>query len=86
MAVMTDPQRAECNAEFMREISDARQACNGLTKADILAAVNALDQYLSDNAAAINSALPLPFRTSASTALKARLMKAVITKRYLTGA
>ena len=47
---------------------------------------NALDDFLVTNAAAINSAIPLPARTSLTTAQKARLLRWVVTYRFIKGA
>jgi len=85
MAALSDEDRAELSAEYNREISNERVPC-GITKADIRAAVNALDTFLNDNAAAINSAIPQPARGTLTTAEKARLLKLVITRRYIAGA
>ena len=61
--------------------------CDGglsaLSTADVKAAVAALDQWLEDNAAAANAALPVAFRTAASDRQKALLMSFVIYRRYL---
>lgn len=84
MTIMTDPQRLQCRVDFVQEMMQAAET-TGLIKADLLAAVGGLDQYLSDNAAAINTAIPLPARGALSTVQKVRLMKWVITRRYLNG-
>ena len=68
----------------MRDLSDIREVC-GINKIDLLAAVDAADQWASDNATSFNSALPLPARTTLTTSQKARLLSAVIIKRYTTG-
>lgn len=86
MAVLTAQQRAEVRSDFMQALSAIHEQCTGLTKADLLAAVNGLDDYLNTNAAAINSAIPQPARANLSTAQKARLLNLVVTKRYITGA
>lgn len=86
MAQMSDADRAACNAEYMRELSNAREALGGVTKADLRAAVNGLDAYLDANAAAINNAIPQPARAALTTAQKARLLMFVVARRYLTGA
>jgi hypothetical protein len=85
MAVMTDPQRAALAADLMRAISNDREACPVL-KAQLRAAVDAADTWASDNAASYNTALPAPFRTSASAAQKSRLLEAVIIRRRAVGA
>lgn len=86
MAVLSDSDRAATLGDYLRELSAERVAVSGLTKADVRAAVNALDDFLNNNAAAINSAIPQPARTNLTAAQKARLLMFVIRKRYLTGA
>lgn len=53
-----------------------------ILKTDFRAAVDAMDNFLDDNAATINSALPLPYRTAATNPQKAALLAAVALKRY----
>ena len=84
MAVLSDPARIEVWAESMRDMSSAAESV-GITKADLRAAVNALDDYLNTNATAINTAIPLPARTALTSPQKARLMMLVIRRRYLDG-
>lgn len=79
MAVLSDPDRALVHGSFMH---DETAALAGMLKGDILAAVNALDSFFDTNAAAINSAIPLPARTALTTAQKSRLVRYVIAKRY----
>lgn len=85
MAVLSDADRAAAWADWMRDVSGAREAC-AFTKAQGRAAFDAMDQWFSGNAATLNSALPVAFRTNATTAQKARLLMAVIRQRYLKGA
>lgn len=78
MAVLTDQQRAEVWAEFMR-----RRLCPGsILKADLRAAVNAVDDWVEANAAAFNTALPQPFRGAATAEQKAALLSYVALKRF----
>ena len=84
MAVMIDADRLETWAEFMRELSAERDPLP-LTKADLRAAVNALDLFLSDNAASLNSAIPQPARGALTVSQKARLLMFVVRKRYIKG-
>lgn len=84
MATMTTTDRAAVHADFMRDLSRILEPC-GVLKADLRAAVDALDQFLSDNAATINTAIPQPARGGLTTVQKARLLMFVIQRRYLTG-
>lgn len=83
MAVLSDAKRLECWAEFMREDLGTLGA---LTKADLRAALNALDDFLNSNAATINAAIPQPARSALTTSQKARLLMFVVRKRYVEGA
>lgn len=81
MAVLADADRKEVWAEFMR----APDGTLALTKAELRAAVDALDNYFNTNAAAINTAIPQPARGALSTAQKAKLAKVVLAQRYIKG-
>ena len=81
MAVLSDADRHDVTAKYMQDNLDVFT----LTKADLRAAVNALDDYFHANAAAINALLPLPARTALSQPQKAHLMTLVIAQRYLKG-
>lgn len=83
MAIQTDPQRAAGTAQYQRE--NTALLASGLTKAELRAAYNALDQFLSDNATAINNALPVAARTGLTITQKALLLVRVIADRYLNG-
>ena len=79
MAVLTNQDRFDLWAEYMR---DAAVGIIGvMTKADLRAAVNAVDDWVSTNAAAFNSALPLPARTSLTQQQKTLLFCWVALRR-----
>ena len=82
MAALSTADRIECRGEYLRTEATAI----GLTKAEIQAAVDALDQWFSDNASTINTAIPQPARGALSTSQKARLIAAILYKRYVKGA
>lgn len=84
MAVLADQDRFDAWADYMR---DARiGAMAALTKPQLRAALDALDDYISANAAAINSAIPQPARGALTASQKALLLEYVINKRYVKGA
>lgn len=85
MANLTDGERFSVWAEFMSDVSRDREAC-GINKADLRAAVDAIDSWINSNASSLNSAIPQPARGSLTMTQKARLLKLVINRRYLTGA
>lgn len=80
MAVLSDAARAEVTAEWQRANEDFIGA---ITKADLRAAINGIDQYLSDNASAMNTAIPQPARGVLTTKQKALVLTAVVAKRYI---
>ena len=84
MAVLSDNDRAEAWAELMR-LGGSFGASGSLTKADLRAAINGIDQYISDNAAAINSAIPQPARGVLNAAQKNYLVELVARKRRERG-
>lgn len=86
MAVLSAADREAIAVEFGVALSAAHEAVGAIAKADLRAAANALDDFLSTNAAAINSAIPQPARGVLTTAQKARLLQIVITHRYISGA
>jgi len=86
MAVLATQDRIDLWAELMQELSREREVIAGLTKADLKAAVDALDDWLNTNAAAINTAIPQPARANLTTSQKARLLARIIHKRFVKGA
>lgn len=78
MAVLSDQDRATVWAEYMR----AQEGAHALTKADLRAAVDALDAWVDTNAAALNQAIPQPARAALTTKQKAKLFMYVVGQRY----
>lgn len=82
MAVLSDTERFNGTADCMRhEIA----SFGALTKADLRAAFNALDDFMNTNASAINTAIPQPARSQLTTAQKARMLNEVVRRRYIAG-
>jgi hypothetical protein len=65
----------------MRDASSERVALD-LTKTALRAAVDAVDQWVDDNAAAFNAAIPLPARTVLTPKQKAQLLFYVVRRRF----
>ena len=86
MAVMTSGQRATCATSMMADLSRLRTQLGVLTKAELRAAIDAADQWASDNASAYNAALPQPARSVLTAAMKSQLLAAVILARHSNGA
>ncbi len=85
MAVLDEANRREVWAEFMRELSADRENI-GVNKVDLRAAVDALDDFMNTNAAAINNAFPQPAKAQLTTAQKALLLNYVVYRRWIAGA
>ncbi len=83
MAVLTTQNRAEIWSEFQRQNKDA---FGTLDKLDILAAVDALDTHLNTNKAAIIASISEPAASGLSGLQKARLLAAIMQKRFVEGA
>lgn len=78
MAVLTDPDRAAVTADWQRVNLDQL----GVTKAELRAALNAVDDWLEANESALNLAIPQPARAQLTTKQKAHLLMFVIRKKY----
>lgn len=79
MAVLTTQERAEVHRDYMR---DEHETFGAVTKLNLRAVVDALDDFFESNAAAINAAIPQPARGQLSTAQKSRLVRHVLRRRY----
>ena len=81
MAALSDADRHICARRTVyKNFVEAAITAN-LTYDDIKAAADAADAWADANAAAFNTALPVPFRTTATTAQKTVLLAIVILKR-----
>lgn len=83
MAVLSDADRLAIVQQFAADISFARKAFN-LSKPDLRAAVNAIDDWVDANAAAFNTAIPQPARGTLTAKQKAQLLFHVVSKRFDT--
>jgi hypothetical protein len=75
--------QAQINASIGRLVRDAAEAALpfNYSRADITAAINAADQWATDNSVGYNAALPVPFRTTATASQKALLLAYVALRR-----
>lgn len=82
---MTSGQRATVAVSLMAALSQLFEVVTGLSKADFRTAVDATDQWASDNASSYNSALPTAARNALTAPQKARLLAAVVLARHQNG-
>jgi hypothetical protein len=81
MAVLPDAARRALWARFMAENTGPLT----ITKAELRAAVDAIDGYIDANGTAMNQAIPQPARGALSAGQKALLFAWVALRRYEEG-
>ena len=81
MAILPDTDRNNINAELMREQSRKRKSI-AVTKTDLRAAIDAVDQWIEDNKTSYNNAIPQPARAALTADQKALLLQFVTAKRF----
>lgn len=86
MAVMGSTDRTATGALFQSDESLLRDALGAVTKADIQAAIAAVDDWVENNKVSFNNALPTAAKNALSTAQKAKLLLYVVRRRYEVGA
>ena len=79
---LTNEQRKEVWIELQEDWSRTREVLDALTKEDLRAAVDALDDWFDANATAVNTTIPQPARGELATKQKAMLFAFVLLKRY----
>jgi hypothetical protein len=77
---LTQADRRKVWAGVMR-VWSARGESMGFVKADLASAIDAVDQWIDDNAASYNAAIPEVVRTALTPGQKAELLYAVAMKR-----
>lgn len=81
MTVLTTNQRTAIRSDYGHILSESRTAFN-LTKAQLDAAIAAIDDWIEANAASFNSALPIAARNNLTASQKAHLFYLVAQRRY----
>lgn len=81
MAVLSNGERATLWAGIMSKLSSLREPI-GVSKIDGRAAINAVDQWINDNTASFNAAIPEPARSALTIGQKLRMLKVVINRRW----
>jgi len=78
MAVLTEQQRSDAWAELMRKFKGSTV----VTKAQLRAALDAVDDWVDANTTSFNNAIPQPQRSDLNTEQKAQLLMVVVSKRF----
>lgn len=80
MPVLSSDDRAEVSIRYQRRACE-RRAALPLTKAELRAAVDAVDDWWEANQSAYNQAIPQPARSALGAKAKAELLFQVIIRR-----
>jgi len=81
MAILSDADRQRVTNGLMRYWSKLFEPLGSVSKSQLRAAIDATDQWVENNQASFNSALPEPARTELSTAQKTLIFCAVAVMR-----
>jgi len=81
MAVLIDNDRITMMQKFAQDMSGTRTAVS-IVKADLRAAVNAIDDWVEANASAFNTTIPQPARGALTTQQKAKRLWYVVQRRF----
>jgi hypothetical protein len=84
MPALPEEQRQAAWAELMSQWSSDRRPCD-LSKADLRAALDAIDDWANTNAASYNAALPPVARSRLTPGQKAELLHFVVRSRFREG-
>lgn len=82
MTVLNAVSRVEIWVELMRDFSSNGESI-GVTKPELKAAIDALDDFLDGNAATINTAIPHPARDTLTAQQKALMLSYVVLKSLM---
>lgn len=82
MAVLGAGDQAAVYAAFVAELNAAKTETITCVRADLKAAVQAVDAWIDGNAASFNSAIPQPARGALTAKQKARLLRFVVQRRF----
>ncbi|HIJ72274.1 MAG TPA: hypothetical protein HPP87_13110 [Planctomycetes bacterium] len=82
MAQLSVENRDNIHKEFMLQTSARFEELGALTKPDLKAAVDAIDEWVENNFASFNSAVPQMAREALSAKQKAQLLFMILKKRW----
>jgi len=81
MAVLSAADQVAVTSSYTRLVCERREAVP-IRKAELRAAITAVDAWADSNQASFNSAIPLPARTSLTARQKAEILLFVIRRRW----
>ncbi len=81
MAALGTQDRETLFSDYASDISN-RRLSTSLTKADLRAAINAIDDWADANQTSFNQAIPQPARSALTAKEKAQLLMAVLKRRW----
>ena len=84
MALLSDSERFALHARIMADLSREWSPVS-LTKADLREALDATDEWIDQNAASFNTALPQPARSALTPKQKLTLFLFVARRRFEVG-
>lgn len=82
MAALSTDDRKRIWRGLMRKWSADRTTIGAVNKTELQAAVDAIDDWIDQNAAAVNAAIPLPARSQLTNAQKSLLFCSTATMRF----
>ena len=82
MALLSDADRQQIWKNVMSEWSSRRETLGLVVKADIRAAISAVDAWTDGNLVSLNAAIPLQARTGLTARQKTELLFFVLRRRF----
>jgi hypothetical protein len=82
MATLSESDRIQAMAEVMRDLVGESIS---ITKPDLIAAVNAVDTWVSNNEYSYDTNLPAIAKAGLTVSQKAKLLLYVVRKRFVIG-
>jgi hypothetical protein len=79
---LTNPQKDATRREWVTSQVQSSSQPIQFNKADLRAAITAIDDWATANSASFNTALPEPFKTQATATQKAALFAFVVLRRF----
>jgi len=84
--LLSEQERDNLSQDYMRTTSRLHSDLGICLKADIRAAIDALDSYIDGEASSIDASLPATFRNEAGDSEKSLLLQMLTATRYTVGA